>query len=133
MQRYTISDVESDSSDELQDGECLKRDLTTEEDYDDASTCGSDAMCDEDANAGMEEDPDEYGDEEAWGFLHSADQALNFAFVARDVPKSEMNVSTKALVAKDKEWSKLWVQEVWGETVVKGWGAVVWEAQMANK
>lgn len=88
-------------------------------------------MCDEDANVGEEDDPDEYDDEEAWGFLHSADQ--NFAFVARDVSKSEMNASTKALATKDKEWSKLWVQEVWGGKVVEGWDTVVWEAQMANK
>ena len=78
-------------------------------------------------------DLDEYDDEQAWGFLHAADQALNFAFVARDVPKSEMNASTKALAAKDKEWSKLWVQEVWDEKVVKGWDTVIWEAQEANK
>ena len=53
--------------------------------------------------------------------------------MARDVPKSEMNASTKALAAKDKEWTKLWSQEVWGESIVKGWDTVVWEAQMANK
>ena len=99
---------------------------------DGASTCGSDGSCDE-ANIAEEDDPDEYDDEAAWVLLNTADQTLNFAFVARDVSKSEMNASTKALAGKDKEWSKLWSQKVWDETIVKGWDTVVWEAQMANK
>ena len=67
------------------------------------------------------------------GFLDRADQAVHFVYIAREVAKAEMNASTKALAAKDEEWSKLWSQKVWDESIVKSWGTVCWEAAAAGK
>lgn len=128
----------SETSNEALDEDSMKKNQAQDLQYDDTSTRGSegeqDATDQEGANiATEEEDPEEYDDCVAREFLHRADQALKFSYVARDVSKAEMNGSSKALAAKDKEWSKLWSQKVWDENIVKGWDNVMWEAQLANK
>ena len=58
---------------------------------------------------------------------------MHIAFIARDVSKYEMNTSFKARAAKDKEWDKLWQQNVWGDTIVQGSDTVSWVAVKAGK
>ena len=55
------------------------------------------------------------------------------AFIARSVGKDEMNGNAKAIASQVTEWSKLWDQKVWDDSMFKSYNNVRYEAQRAGR